>query len=158
MEGGAWWATVHGSQRVRHDWATSLSLSLSREISVSVTVVIIYILVIRCKETTHWESPGCRERLRAEGEEGVRGWDGWTASLMQWTWTWANSGRWWGTGRPDMLQSMGFQRLGYDWATEQQQPVQRHSHSSYFKGHGGLHLVQLRTSGERGRVLNLPPW
>ena len=21
MEGGVWWATVHGSQRVRHDWA-----------------------------------------------------------------------------------------------------------------------------------------
>ena len=40
-----------------------------------------------------------RERLRAEGEESVRGWDGWTASPMQWTWTWANSGRWWGTGR-----------------------------------------------------------
>ena len=26
MDGGAWWAAVHGSQRVRHDWATSLSL------------------------------------------------------------------------------------------------------------------------------------
>ena len=25
------------------------------------------------------------ERLRAEGKEGVRGWDGWMASLMQWT-------------------------------------------------------------------------
>ena len=23
MDGGAWWATVHGSQRVRHDLATS---------------------------------------------------------------------------------------------------------------------------------------
>ena len=30
----------------------------------------------------------------------TRGWDGWTASLMQWTWTWANSRRWWGTRRP----------------------------------------------------------
>ena len=27
MDGGAWWATVHRSQRVGHDWATSLSLS-----------------------------------------------------------------------------------------------------------------------------------
>ena len=27
MDGGAWWAKVHGSQRVGHDWATSLSLS-----------------------------------------------------------------------------------------------------------------------------------
>ena len=33
-------------------------------------------------------------KLRAEKEEGVRGWDGWFTSLMQWTWTWANSGRW----------------------------------------------------------------
>ena len=42
-----------------------------------------------------------------EGEEGVREWDGWMASPVQWTWTWANSGRWWGTGRPGVLQSMG---------------------------------------------------
>ena len=25
-------------------------------------------------------------------------WDNWMASLMQWTWTWANFRRWWGTG------------------------------------------------------------
>ena len=40
---------------------------------------------------------------------------------MQWTWTWANSGRWWRTGRPGVLQSMGLPRVGHDWATEQQQ-------------------------------------
>ena len=28
-DGGAWWATVHGSQRVGHDWATSLSFFFS---------------------------------------------------------------------------------------------------------------------------------
>ena len=44
------------------------------------------------------KSPWCWERLRAEGEEGIRGWDGWMASLMQWTWTWANSRRWWVKG------------------------------------------------------------
>ena len=47
-----------------------------------------------------------------EGEEGVRGWVGWTASLMQLAWTWANSRRWWGTRRLGVLQSMGFQRVG----------------------------------------------
>ena len=26
MDGGAWWATVHGVTKSRHDWATSLSL------------------------------------------------------------------------------------------------------------------------------------
>ena len=40
---------------------------------------------------------------------------------MQWTWTWANFGRWWGTGRPGMLQSTGSQKVGHDQETEQQQ-------------------------------------
>ena len=31
---------------------------------------------------------------------------------IQWTWTWAKSGRWWGTGRPGVLQSKGLQRVG----------------------------------------------
>ena len=79
------------------------------------------ILVTWCEQPTHWKSPWCWERLRAEGEQGVRGWDGWMASPMQWTWTWANCGRWWVTGRPAVLQSMGSQRVGHDLATEQQQ-------------------------------------
>ena len=36
-------------------------------------------------------------------------------------WVWASSGRWWRTGKPGMLQSMGSQRVGPDWVTEQQQ-------------------------------------
>ena len=35
-----------------------------------------------------------------------RGWDGWMASLTQWTWVWANSGRYWRIGEPGMLQFM----------------------------------------------------
>ena len=31
---------------------------------------------------------------------------------------WASSGSWWWTGKPCMLQSMGSQRVGHDWATE----------------------------------------
>ena len=42
-------------------------------------------------------------------------------SPTQWTWVWANSGRWWRTGKPGVLQSMGSQRVGHNWATEQQQ-------------------------------------
>ena len=78
-------------------------------------------LVIWCELMTHWKSSLCWERLRAEGEESDRGWEAWMASPMQWTWTWTNSGRWWGTGRPGMLQSMGSQsraRLG-DWQQQQ---------------------------------------
>ena len=61
-------------------------------------------------------------RLKAGGKRYDRGWDGGTASLIQWTWVWANSGSWWRTGKPGMLQSTGSQRLRHNWATEQQQP------------------------------------
>ena len=62
--------------------------------------------------------PWCWERLKAGGEGDDREWDGWMASLTQWTWVWVNSESWWWTGRPGMLQSMGSQKLGHDWATE----------------------------------------
>ena len=71
-----------------------------------------------CEELTHLKRPWCWERLKA-GEEGEdRGWDGWMASSTQWTWVCVNSKSWWWTGRPGMLQSMGSQRVGHDWATE----------------------------------------
>ena len=54
----------------------------------------------------------------AGGEVDDRGWDGWMASLTQQTWVWVNSGSWWWTGRPVMLQFMGSQRVGHDWVTE----------------------------------------
>ena len=65
-----------------------------------------------------FEKPWCWERLRAGGEGDDRGWDGWMASLTRWTWVWVNSGSWWWTGRPGMLQSMESQRVGHDWVTE----------------------------------------
>ena len=69
------------------------------------------------------------ERLKAE-ERGDRGWDGWMTSPLQWTRTWANSRRWWATGRPGVLQSMGLQRVRHDLATEQQQ--QYYNNATWF--------------------------
>ena len=63
------------------------------------------------------EKPWCGERLKS-GEADNRGWDGWMASLTQWTWVWASSGRWWRTGKPGLLQSMGWQKVRHDWGTE----------------------------------------
>ena len=60
----------------------------------------------------------CWEGLGAGGEGDDRGWDGWMASLTQWTWVWVNSGCWWWTGRPGMLQFMGLQRVEHNWATD----------------------------------------
>ena len=34
-----------------------------------------------------------------------------------WTWVWVSSGNWWWTGKPGVLQAMGSQRVGHDWAT-----------------------------------------
>ena len=50
------------------------------------------------EKPTHWKRPWCWERLREGGEGGNRGWDGWMASLVHWTWVWANSRRQWRTG------------------------------------------------------------
>ena len=63
--------------------------------------------------------PWCWERLKA-GEGDNRGRDAWMASQTQWTWVWASSRRWWRTGKPSVLQSMGSQRVGHDQVTEQQ--------------------------------------
>ena len=48
------------------------------------------------------------------------GWDVWMASLIQWTWIWANSRRQWKTEESGVLQSMGLQRVGYELAIQQQ--------------------------------------
>ena len=49
----------------------------------------------------------------------IRGGDGWMASLIQWTWTWAKFWRWSGTGRPGVLQSIGLQSRDWlcNWTT-----------------------------------------
>ena len=59
------------------------------------------------KELTHLKRPWCGERLKAGGEGADKGWDGWMASLTQWSWVWVNSRSWCWTGRPGVLQSMG---------------------------------------------------
>ena len=72
------------------------------------------------QRTDSVEIPWFGERLK-EGEEGdKRGWDGWMVSPTQRTWVWVNSGSWWWTGRPGVLQSMGPQRIRHSWVTEQQ--------------------------------------
>ena len=55
------------------------------------------------------------EGRRRRGWQRMRWLDGITDSME---WVWANSGSWWWTGRPGVLQFMESQRLRHDWATE----------------------------------------
>ena len=75
-------------------------------------------LATSCKELTHWKRLWCWEGLGAGGEGDNRGRDGWMASPTWWTWVWVNSGSWWCSGRPGVLQFMGLQRVRHDWVTE----------------------------------------
>ena len=68
--------------------------------------------------TDSFEKTWCWERLKVGGEWDDRWWDGWMASPTQWTWVWVNSGSWWWTGKPGVLQSMGSQRVWHNWATK----------------------------------------
>ena len=52
---------------------------------------------------------------RRRGRQRMRWLDGITA---RWTWAWVNSGSWWWTGKPGMLQFVGSQRVRHNWATE----------------------------------------
>ena len=64
------------------------------------------------------KDPDAGKYWRQEEKGMIEDRDGWMASPTQWTWVWVNSGGWWWTGRPGMLQSMGSQRVRHDWMTE----------------------------------------
>ena len=66
-------------------------------------------------DSCFWKDRDAGKDWRQE-EKGMAE-DGWMASLTQWIWVWVDSGSWW-TGKPDVLQSTGLQRVRHDWATE----------------------------------------
>ena len=70
------------------------------------------------RRTDSFEKTLMLGKLKAGGEGDDRGWDGWMTSSTQWTWVWVGSGSCWWTGRPDVLQSMGSQKVVNEWVTE----------------------------------------
>ena len=82
-----------------------------------------------CEELSHWKRLWFCEILKAGGEGGNRGWDGWMTPSTQRTLVWATSRREWRTGKPGLLHSIGLQRVGHNLATKQQQ---QHLHPTYF--------------------------
>ena len=82
-------------------------------------------LKLKCQYFGHliWRTDPLEKTLLLGKIEGrrrrdTRGWDGWIVSPTWWTWVWANSGSWWWTGRPGVLQSKGSQRAWHDRVTE----------------------------------------
>ena len=76
------------------------------------------ILATWCEELIHCKRSWCWERLKAGGEGDDGGLDVWISLPTQWTEVWASSRRWWRAGKPGVLQSMGSQIIGHDWANE----------------------------------------
>ena len=87
-----------------------------------------------------WKDPDAGKDWRQEEKGTDKGWDGWMTSPTLWTWIWVNSGSWWWTGRPDVLLSMGSQRVRHDWATELNWTESRWCHKRH------MHLCQLNPS------------
>ena len=136
-DGGAWWAAVYGVAE-NQTWLKGLSSSSSillfsrswtarrsnqsilKEISPDISLEGMMLkLKLQYFDHLMWRVDSVEKTLMLGGiggrrRRGRQGWDGWMASLTQWTWVWVNSGSWWWTGRPGMLRFMGSQRVGHD--------------------------------------------
>ena len=65
-----------------------------------------------------WKDPDAGKDLRQEEKGTTEGkMVGWHHRING-RWIRVDSGSWWWTGRPGVLQSMGSQRVGHNWATE----------------------------------------
>ena len=112
MDGGTW--TVH---RIIKSWTQLSDFTFTffrREM--------LRILKDRCRWLIcclFWPGPQKRRNGLSSGSPSLISYQpSWMASPTRWTWVWVSSGNWWWTGKLGVLQSMGSQRVGHDWATE----------------------------------------
>ena len=100
-----------------------------------------WILIVRTDAEAEAEAPilwlpDAKSRLNGKDPDAGKDWRqekgmtenemvGWHHRLNGWVWV--NSGRWWRTGKPGVLQSMWLQRVGHGWATEQQYLLKKNS-------------------------------
>ena len=76
-------------------------------------------------------------------------------------WVWVNSGSWWWTGRPGVLQVMGSHRVGHDWATElnwtlqlcHERSVENYRVQSNFRAYNMIHDSSTNCDGSSAVVI-----
>ena len=125
-------SSVHGISQARILQWVAISFSY-------IYVAYIYILKLKFQDVGHLMQTadslenslmlGKIEGRRRTGRQRMRWLDGITDEMDM------NMGKllkWWGTGRPGMLQSIGLQRVGHDWAIEQQQQQQQYIYTIFF--------------------------
>ena len=114
---GAWRATVHG---VARNW-TQLSDKTATDLFIWIVRKMVPAYMPACNVWEYLFPVSLLIWLLLFKKD-----DGWMASSTQWTWIWANSRKYWRTGKPGMLQFMRSQRVGHDWTTEQQRTGQHY--------------------------------
>ena len=103
------WCSAFFTVQLSHPYMTTgKTIDLTRQTFVDKVMSLLFNMLSRL---VIWKDPDAGEDWEQE-EKGTAGWDGWMASLTQWTWIWVNSGSWWYTGRPGVLWFMGLQRVG----------------------------------------------
>ena len=104
---------------------------------------------------------------RRKGQQRMRWLDG---IPTQWSWVWVNSGSWWWTRRPGVLQSVASQRVRLNWATELivwatvHTNPHTHTHDSFrWRGKGlshtvfSNHICQMPSISRQSSLLTLLP-
>ena len=119
---------------------------------------------VEAETPTLWP-PGVRNRLIGKDPDARKEWRqekattedemvGWP-SPVRWTWVWVGSGSWWWTGRPGVLQSMGSQTVGHDWATELNWTETRVLNVRIFPQAYSIFKTSLKNNSETPTAINI---
>ena len=98
-------------------WAAEIQLKLCFRIQPLPTIFSHFPSIFQNMESINSATKGTTE-------DEMAGWHHW----LDGRWVWVNSGSWWWTGRPGMLQFMGLQRVGHNWVTELNWFCKAHKH------------------------------
>ena len=99
-------------------------------------------LKLKCQHFGHlmlradsFEKTSMLEKVEGRRRRGWQRMRGWMASPTQWTWVWVNSGSWWWTGRPGVLQFMESQSqtLLKDWTELKVRMIGISYHPVYYR-------------------------